>query len=374
VLGSNSSSRHSLNNVFGTSPSVVPATNVKRLSPPDSLSLVNEEERSVTPIMTPKPTIYTSYLPKPSMPQPYISSFPFGPNVISFVEPPAPPPASLLLPRPERERHTLREAQSFESTSTARIDIGDITMKHSMSGYVKAHPESTLPSTEIWDVIQGYTIQSENPSDSPRIAPPSDPRFVVWGDVQFDRVARSGILTTTTVVSPVSRKKTNKNKKTKEPFVTAPERAIVAASIERWIAQLTSEIDFVELHILLLTYRQFIAPTDLFHLLASRFCWALEPSRDPQDDIVRKLVRIRTFSALRYWLDTFFREDFVPNWRLCRLFTNWVNSLGKDPAVKKFPEVVVRSTRLSSHPRILVNERLITLVHKTKVEQVHPRS
>jgi hypothetical protein len=159
----------------------------------------------------------------------------------------------------------------------------------------------------------------------------------------------------------------------------APKKVVIAATIERWIAQLTSELNYDELLIFFLTYRTYVSAVDLCHLLICRFHWALEsPSSSPpsatgsarssyrlfsnpetggrqgfgnnltvkgsseNDDMVKRIVRVRTFIAIRYWLLTFFAIDFVPNRELRVLFGNWLNTLAKDPTLHGKKDNMVR--------------------------------
>ena len=158
-----------------------------------------------------------------------------------------------------------------------------------------------------------------------------------------------------------------------------PRKALIAATIERWIAQLTSELNYDELLIFFLTYRTYVSAVDLCHLLICRFHWALESSSSSppsapgsarssyrlssnqgmgngqgfgsnltvnsnlnNDDMVKRIVRVRTFIAIRYWLLTFFVIDFVPNRELRVLFGNWLNTLAKDPTLYGKKDIMVR--------------------------------
>ena len=159
----------------------------------------------------------------------------------------------------------------------------------------------------------------------------------------------------------------------------APKKVLIAATIERWIAQLTSELNYDELLIFFLTYRTYVSAVDLCHLLICRFHWALESSSSSppsapgstrssyrlssnqetgngqgfgnnlavnsnlnNDDMVKRIVRVRTFIAIRYWLLTFFVIDFVPNRELRVLFGNWLNTLAKDPTLYGKKDIMVR--------------------------------
>ena len=158
----------------------------------------------------------------------------------------------------------------------------------------------------------------------------------------------------------------------------APKKVLIAATIERWIAQLTSELNYDELLIFFLTYRTYVSAIDLCHLLICRFHWALESSSSSppsvagsarssyrlssnpamgngvgfgnnltvndnsnNDDMVKRIVRVRTFIAIRYWLLTFFVIDFVPNKELRILFGNWLNTLAKDPTLHGKKDIMV---------------------------------
>ena len=73
----------------------------------------------------------------------------------------------------------------------------------------------------------------------------------------------------------------------------------MAAMIERWIAQLTSQFDYDELMIFFVTYRTYIDALDLCHLLICRFHWALKEPITPHEVMVKQIVRVRTFIANR---------------------------------------------------------------------------
>ena len=184
----------------------------------------------------------------------------------------------------------------------------------------------------------------------------------------------------------------------------SPTKVLIAATIERWIAQLTSELNYDELLIFFLTYRTYVSAVDLCHLLICRFHWALESSSSSppsaagsvrssyrlssnqgtgneqgfrnsltvsdnlnNDDMVKRIVRVRTFIAIRYWLLTFFAIDFVPNRELRVLFGNWLNTLAKDPTLYGKKDIMVRHCfPCYSHQRKLT---LLILGHCEEVEE-----
>lgn len=316
---------------------------------------------------------------------------PFGPGV-TFDSPSWQAGPSLTSP-------ILREMQSFESGLTARADPQP---RGSRFGKLRPRPsEETLPaiaseatvvtpvitepplfspapepsmvsrySTDIFDVLQNsrglpsldkispnsneQTIKLSLKADETAV-PRDDPRFVIWGEIELDEadsrsVSRGSTTEFSSNQSGISRRKSGKRHTIAvpdpPPIIRVPsgestKRVLVAATIERWIAQLSSELNYDELLIFFLTYRTYISAVDLGHLLICRFHWALAEPRSPHDEMVRRIVRVRTFIAIRYWLLTFFSVDFLPNRELRLLFTDWLNSLKRDSILKRHKDAVV---------------------------------
>jgi len=192
-------------------------------------------------------------------------------------------------------------------------------------------------------------------------APKDDPRFVIWGEIQLepenDSISVSqdshADLSTSSRSSKAYRRKSHKGKSTAadvpEVHVSSEyksQKLLVAASIERWIAQLTSELNYDELLNFFLTYRTYISAVDLLHLLICRFHWALCEHTSDHDQKVRRIVRVRTFVAIRYWMLTFFTVDFLPNRELRLLLASWLNALSRDPVLKKHSDGVVMHSSL----------------------------
>ncbi|KAG1873471.1 hypothetical protein C8R48DRAFT_456266 [Suillus tomentosus] len=303
---------------------------------------------------------------------------PFG--LSTTFESPTRPSSRGFLPMPR----ALREMQSFESGLTARA--GDTTQRADtpdsilplrvspdlIQDYSPSPPPGIVPSdpeliplpetsmhsrysTEVFDVLQTYrglpqldrlfsdsagetTIKmSLRAEDS--AAPRNDPRFVLWGEIHVS----SDLDGDDVSVSQSSRggmSSPSNSRRGRGPIdvpvvrvdgESVTTKVLIAATIERWIAQLTSDLDYDELLNFFLTYRTYISAVDLCHLLICRFHWALSG----KDDMVRKIVRVRTFVAIRYWLLTFFVMDFLPNQELRLLLASWLNTLVKDPILKK---------------------------------------
>ena len=185
-------------------------------------------------------------------------------------------------------------------------------------------------------------------------APRDDPRFVIWGEVQrehdmddYHSTSRDSLteFSASNPSSSVSRKKSMKAPEA--PGVRLPltefgdQRVLLAATIERWIAQLTSTLDYDELLNFFLTYRNYVSAVDVCNFLICRFHWALQKPPSKQDEAVRRVVRVRTFVAIRYWLLTFFTVDFIPNRELRLLFADWLNTLIHDPLLKTHSDGIV---------------------------------
>jgi Gdp/GTP exchange factor required for growth at low temperatures len=207
----------------------------------------------------------------------------------------------------------------------------------------------TRYSTEVFDVLQTYrglpVLERllEDPADTvikmtltaeDSAAPRNDPRFVIWGSVTLESLVDD---------SQASRRSSGEFAQLRVT-TDGPEskRVLVAATIERWLAQLTSALDYDELLIFFLTYRSYITALDLCHLLICRFHWALGRGASGGDEMVRRVVRVRTFVAIRYWLLTFFAVDFVPNRELRLLLASWLNTLRRDPILQKHTDATVR--------------------------------
>jgi hypothetical protein len=102
---------------------------------------------------------------------------------------------------------------------------------------------------------------------------------------------------------------------------------ILAATPSRLVAHITSPsfLDYELLSDFFLTFRAFLSTKDLVAYLISRLRWAV----DRQDDFGR-IVRVRTFVALRHWILNYFVDDFVPAYKLRTYFCDLVNSLYND--------------------------------------------
>lgn len=272
------------------------------------------------------------------------------------------------------------EAQEYSpSPPEADEDISPESLQLSSSHY----------STEVFNVLQTYRGLPDFESFMPEVgssttnvirlslttetsaAPRDDPRFVLWGEVSpvqdiddHRSTSRDSITDQPSSLpsSTMSRRRSSKVSRMKSPESstarlslpppTPPsepsQRVLLAATIERWLAQLTSDLNYDELLNFFLTYRAYVSAVDLCHLFICRFHWALQKSKSPEDQTVRRIVRVRTFVALRYWMVTFFIVDFIPNRELRLLISDWLNTLLHDPVLHKHMDGIVSPSPYSS--------------------------
>jgi GDP/GTP exchange factor required for growth at low temperature len=265
-------------------------------------------------------------------------------------------------------------------------------------------PETSMHSrysTDVFDVLQTYrglpqldrlasnssetTIKMSLAADE-TAAPKNDPRFVIWGDVHPTQHDDDGSVShgSHADVGGGSGHSSNASWKRKGKHATHhadvpslrvstmldwSQKMLLAATIERWIAQLTSDLNYDELLTFFLTYRTYISAVDLCHLLICRFHWALLQPLSPQDEAVRRIVRVRTFVALRYWLLTFFVVDFLGNRELRLLLASWVNTLIKDPVLKKHSDGLVSMFSMFLSPYLIMPKT----EHSAKIEENRAR-
>ncbi|GAA5930656.1 mitotic regulator LTE1 [Sporobolomyces koalae] len=115
-------------------------------------------------------------------------------------------------------------------------------------------------------------------------------------------------------------------------------RILLAATVERLVSELTSKISVELLSDFFLTFRHYLAPLDLLHLLITRFEWAMAPTNSIEDDALRRVVRVRTFVVLRFWLLNHFMDDFYPSKEMRSGLTDWLNASAKDPKFRANPK------------------------------------
>ncbi|OKL63158.1 hypothetical protein UA08_01168 [Talaromyces atroroseus] len=121
-------------------------------------------------------------------------------------------------------------------------------------------------------------------------------------------------------------------------------RDISAATPARIIVQISSEsfMDYELVSDFFLTFRSYLSTTSLLGLLLARLEWAI--NRLQADG---RIIRIRTFAALRHWILNYFVDDFVGNRDLRVQFCHKINTM--------YADVKARSTTEVSDAKILVD-------------------
>jgi hypothetical protein len=99
---------------------------------------------------------------------------------------------------------------------------------------------------------------------------------------------------------------------------------ISAATPARIVAQISSEsfMDYELVSDFFLTFRSYLSACHLLALLLARLEWAINRLQDDG-----RIIRIRTFAALRHWILNYFVDDFVTNYDLRTLFCDTINAL-----------------------------------------------
>lgn len=105
---------------------------------------------------------------------------------------------------------------------------------------------------------------------------------------------------------------------------TSNQRDIAAATKIRIIAQISSEsfMDYDLVSDFFLTFRSYMTTFEVVDYLLARLKWSIARLSDDG-----RIIRIRTFAALRHWILNYFAEDFVVNRHLRVRFCDEVNEL-----------------------------------------------
>ena len=233
------------------------------------------------------------------------------------------------------------------------------------SSHVSAHEITVVPAVDddprfvIWG-MKGAKGSSQVPprsSDTPRKR--ASPASSATGSPKRSDDRRRSSVRSDERSSPASSLRDSINSTTAR---NARERVLMAATAERLVAELTSNISPDLLAAFFITYRSFMEPIDLLHLLLARFEWAMpSPTHPPptsagltastsslssisaaaaEDEALRRIVRVRTFVVLRYWLLNHFMRDYYPSRELRTALTTWLNSSARDARFRASPKDV----------------------------------
>lgn len=121
-------------------------------------------------------------------------------------------------------------------------------------------------------------------------------------------------------------------------------KEISAATPARIVAQISSEsfMDYELVSDFFLTFRCYLSISNLLSLLLARLQWAINRLQDDG-----RIIRIRTFAALRHWILNYFVDDFIPNYDIRVQFCDTINTM--------YNEVKVREEGGMSDLKILID-------------------
>ena len=271
------------------------------------------------------------------------------------------PPSAIRLsqfgPLSERvETPDIIQEPPEEMADSLPLQSSQLPSRYSMDVFNVLQKYSGLPVFEslVPEVDEGTTVIKLSLSPDTNAAPRDDPRFVIWGEYlpeqDFDDYYSSSCDSLTDMAATLSRKGSSRTSRLRSPGASSRsvrqdigQRVLLAATIERWLAQLTSDLNYDELLNFFLTYRTYLSAVDLCHLLICRFQWALQKTSSKEHEAVHRIVRVRTFVAIRYWMLTFFTVDFIPNRELRLLIADWLNTSLHDPVLQKHMDGIVCS-------------------------------
>ena len=134
-------------------------------------------------------------------------------------------------------------------------------------------------------------------------------------------------LTTPATIAPALYDKVSANLNDHSQVRYSPSTGrIVAATTGRLIIQITSPLflDYELLADFFLTFRTFMSTYECLDYLMARMQWALGNDND-----AGRIVRVRTFVALRHWILNYFSDDFVGDFSLRQRLCRSVNDLAR---------------------------------------------
>lgn len=142
-------------------------------------------------------------------------------------------------------------------------------------------------------------------------------------------------------------------------------RVLMAATVERLVAELTSKIEVDLLSGTFLVYRSFVRPIDLLRALITRFEWAMLDPSSSADEAARRIVRVRTFVVVRHWMLNHFGDDFVPDRQLRLELVNWLNRSAQSDVYRARPKELRLIKGLKKVAKAVKEEYARLNLHKT---------
>lgn len=269
--------------------------------------------------------------------------------------------SSLHVGNLDDSRHLVRGVYFISESHALTVLLKRGMSVSSLASVSSAHSSSSATSAQ--DKAHDITVTA---------APGDDPRFVIWGikripgldalhqEQQKSRPSSSEVKASPSASGllespPVNPGMTSRRWSTTKRQSVLPDianlnnsspispasakaaesqRVLMAATIHRWVAEMTSKIESDLMTDFFLTYRCFMTSLELCQLLITRFEWALVNCDTAEDLAARRIVRVRTYVVIRHWLLNYFHEDFVPDRELRLALTDWLNRMGKDERLR----------------------------------------
>jgi len=242
--------------------------------------------------------------------------------------------SSVTLSSPTRAREASSSSSSEPLASPGELEDDQFQAASSISATPGDDPRFALWAVRSPEDDDGLILSSRDgaidhvpPSPLPTSSVTASPRTVSgkrWS-------VRGSVSTTSSSVDSTSAGNSPSFKESKHSMLFPSDSAfLIAASTSCLVAELTSRIDTRLLTDFFYTYRAYLSSHDLLHLLTLRFKWSMATPTGRKDEARRKIVRVRTYVVLKYWLTNFFEIDFLPNRDLRRQLTDWLNTVGQD--------------------------------------------
>ncbi|KAG0300991.1 hypothetical protein BGZ98_008711 [Dissophora globulifera] len=229
-----------------------------------------------------------------------------------------PPPSSLSSQDPSSATKRWSAGETFKGRDKGR-DSFENERAHAHKISDGSNPESVPRPNSVPDGASAAAVMTQSSNDMcSGVSNPSSPSY----PRPLERFNGTISIRPVSSVGPSSHKSASTNATAAASSAPSEERAIMAATIEKLVEKLTSEIDYTFLTDFFLIYRLFISPLALLKLLLARFRWALT-----EDTPQRQIVRVRTFVTMRHWLLNYFEYDFMGSNVLRRTLVQSLRSL-----------------------------------------------
>ncbi|KAG0319495.1 hypothetical protein BGZ99_005084 [Dissophora globulifera] len=283
-----------------------------------------------------------------------------------------PPPSSLSSQDPSSATKRWSAGETFKGRDKGR-DSFENERAHAHKISDGSNPESVPRPNSVPDGAPAAAVMTQSSNDMcSGVSNPSSPSY----PRPLERFNGTISIRPVSSVGLSSHKSASTSATAAASSAPSEERAIMAATVEKLVEKLTSEIDYTFLTDFFLIYRLFISPLALLKLLLARFRWALT-----EDTPQRQIVRVRTFVTMRHWLLNYFEYDFMGSKVLRRTLVQSLRSLTEHHIVASSvrDQRIVRELRKlfqlkrKTHSREMA-QMALERTSRRPIEEVSPRS